>query len=267
MTSVATRTSLVRNCLIVLLAFCAGGCASMPGRTTNADPLQGFNRSMYKFNDTLDRAALKPVAKGYKKITPGWMRSGVSNFFGNLGYPTVVLNQFLQGKFKTGLQDTGRLLANTTLGLGGLFDVASHMGLPANSEDFGQTLAVWGVSSGPYLTLPLVGPSSMRDAPSKIVDYFTGVLRNTDYVSNETEWGLRAVEIVSNRAELLSVDSTINQAFDPYRVIRDAWVQRREYQVYDGNPPEELEDETTDQDDSAPKDAKPEDANPKDTNK
>jgi phospholipid-binding lipoprotein MlaA len=254
MTSAANRTSFLRTCAILFLAaLCGAGCASAPGRTTNSDPLQGFNRSMYKFNDTLDRAALKPVAKGYKKVAPGWMRASVSNFFGNLGYPTVVVNQFLQGKFKTGLQDTGRLLVNTTLGVGGLFDVASHMRLPAHDEDFGQTLAVWGVGSGPYVTLPLFGPSSMRDAPSKVVDYFMGVFHNTDYVSNTTELGLRGVEIVSQRAELLSVDSTINSAFDPYTVIRDAWAQRREYQIYDGNPPEEpLEDDTTDQDNSAP---------------
>jgi phospholipid-binding lipoprotein MlaA len=236
--------------LICCLAALAG-CATAPGRTVNDDRFEGFNRSVYKFNDAIDRAALKPVAKGYKKITPQWMRTGISNFFGNLEYPAVALNQFLQGKGKLGLRDTGRFLVNTTLGLGGLLDVASHMGLDKNDEDFGQTLAKWGVRSGPYLTLPLFGPSSLRDAPSRVVDYF---FSPTTYweIPWEAQWGQRSLDVIQMRAALLALDPTLQRAYDPYAFIRDAWVQQRDFAVFDGNPPPEtLEDEELPTDDVA----------------
>ncbi len=218
----------------------ATGCAT--GRTQPSDPLQGFNRGVYKFNDTLDRAALKPVAKGYRAITPRWFRAGVGHFFSNLIYPTTIVNQILQGKPVLGLRDTGRFLLNTTLGVGGLLDVATPLGLEANDEDFGQTLAVWGVNSGPFLTLPLFGPSSLRDAPSRIVDYFLDPLTYVD-LSTGAELGIRALDIVNTRTELLSVDSTLQSTFDPYGFIRDAWAQRREFEIFDGDPPPEtLED-------------------------
>jgi phospholipid-binding lipoprotein MlaA len=226
---------------VTFVAF--AGCATAPGRTTNNDRFEKFNRGVYKFNDAIDRAALKPAAKGYKKITPQWMRTGVSNFFANLEYPGVALNQFLQGKGKLGLRDTGRFLVNTTLGLGGLLDVASHMGLEKNDEDFGQTLAKWGVGSGPYLTLPFFGPSSLRDAPSRIVDYFFSPSTYWD-IPWEAQWGQRGLDIVQMRAGLLSLDPTLQRAYDPYAFIRDAWVQQRDFAVFDGNPPPDaLEDE------------------------
>jgi phospholipid-binding lipoprotein MlaA len=230
--------------VVVLLSVVAiAGCATTPGRTTSNDRFEHFNRGVYKFNDALDRAALKPAAKGYKKITPQWMRTGISNFFGNLEYPGVALNQFLQGKGKLGFRDTGRFLVNTTLGLGGLFDVASHMGLEKNDEDFGQTLAKWGVSSGPYLTLPLFGPSSLRDAPSRIVDYFFSPTTYWD-VPWEAQWAQRGLDVVQTRAGLLTLDPTLQRAYDPYAFIRDAWVQQRDFAVFDGNPPPEtLEDQ------------------------
>jgi len=242
---------------VVLLG---SGCASAPGRTTNDDRWEDFNRGVYKFNDTVDRAALKPVAKGYKKITPKWVRSSVGNFFSNLTYPATIVNQFLQGKGGTGVKDTGRFLLNTTLGLGGLVDIATRVGLPANDEDFGQTLAVWGVGSGPYLTLPFFGPSSLRDAPSRIADYFLGVLTYAE-IPWEAEWGLRGLDIVHSRAELLPLDSTLQRTFDPYAFMRDAWVQQREFNIFDGNPPpetlEDLEDFDTDDADAADASAEP----------
>lgn len=231
-----------RATAVVSVLLLATGCASAPGRTEADDPWQGFNRSVYKFNDTLDRAAFKPVAKGYRAITPSWFRSGVGNFFANLAYPTTIVNEFLQGKAVLGIKDTGRFLLNTTLGIGGLFDVATAAGLQANDEDFGQTLAVWGVGSGPYLTLPFLGPSSLRDAPSRAFDYFTAPLTYVD-IPWETEWSLRGLDLIHSRAELLSLDTALQRTFDPYVFIRDAWVQQREFAIYDGNPPPEtLED-------------------------
>jgi phospholipid-binding lipoprotein MlaA len=231
-----------RATTVASVLLLTAGCASAPGRTTGDDPLQGFNRGVYKFNDTLDRAALKPVAKGYKAITPTWFRAGVGNFFANLTYPSTIVNEFLQGKGALGLKDTGRFMLNTTLGVGGLFDVATPIGLQANDEDFGQTLAVWGVGSGPYLTLPFFGPSSLRDAPSRAFDYFTSPLSYVD-IPWEAEWGMRGLDLVHSRAELLSLDATLQNTFDPYTFIRDAWIQQREFAIYDGNPPPEtLED-------------------------
>lgn len=234
--------NMTRAAALTLVAVAVTGCASAPGRTVNEDPYQGFNRSMYKVNDTLDRAALKPVAKGYRKVTPNFVRAGVGNFLGNLEYPATAINQFLQGKGKLGLRDTGRFLVNTTLGVAGLFDVATHMGLEKNDEDFGQTLAVWGVPSGPFLELPLFGPSSVRDAPSRIVDWFSNPLQYAD-VPWEAEWGVRVINVVHSRSELLPLDETLQRAYDPYVFIRDAWIQQREFNVFDGNPPpEQLED-------------------------
>lgn len=244
----------LRTCGILVLLALSAGCASTPGRTTNEDPWQGFNRGVYKFNDAVDRAALKPVAKGYKKITPGWLRTGVGNFFANLEYPTTIVNDFLQGKVGAGFKDTGRFLLNTTLGVGGILDVATPVGLQANDEDFGQTLAVWGVGSGPFVNLPFFGPSSLRDAPSRVVDHFTQPLTYQDHDVNwEIEWGARALELVHDRAELLSLDATLQRTFDQYVFVRDAWVQKREFEIYDGNPPPEtLEDESLEDEAPAP---------------
>jgi len=232
---------------MVFIVLACAGCAATPGRTRSDDPLQGFNRGVYKFNDVVDRATLKPVAKGYRKITPHWFRTGVGNFFANLTYPATVVNQFLQGKGKLGFEDTGRFLVNTTVGIVGLFDVATKMGLPANDEDFGQTLAVWGVGSGPFINLPFFGPSSLRDAPSKVADYFLGPLTYVD-MPWETELGLRLVDIVHTRSELLQLDPTLQRTYDPYAFVRDAWVQQREFAIYDGNPPPETLDEPIEED-------------------
>lgn len=226
----------------LLLALAVAGCASAPGRTTNRDSIEGFNRGVYKFNDTIDRAALKPVAKGYRKVTPQFVRTGVGNVLSNLEYPGTFINQFLQGKVLLGLKDTGRFLINSTLGVAGIFDVATPLGLEKNDEDFGQTMAVWGVPSGPFLNLPLFGPSSMRDAPSRVVDWFTTPLQYTD-LPWEAEWSVRIINPIHTRSELLPLDETLKRTYDPYTFIRDAWVQQREFNIFDGNPPpESLED-------------------------
>jgi phospholipid-binding lipoprotein MlaA len=234
--------TLMRAAPLVLSALFIAGCASAPGRTTNEDPYEGFNRGVYKFNDTLDRAALKPIAKGYRKVTPGFVRTGIGNVLSNLEYPGTFVNQFLQGKWVLGFRDTGRFLLNSTLGVAGIFDVATPLGLEKNDEDFGQTLAFWGVSSGPFINLPLLGPSSMRDAPARAFDWLTNPLQYTE-IPWEAEWGQRVIAVVHQRSELLPLDETLQRTYDPYAFIRDAWTQQREFNVYDGNPPPEtLED-------------------------
>lgn len=237
----------LRAAPLLLATLAVAGCASAPGRTTNDDPYEGFNRGVYKFNDTLDRAALKPVAKGYRKVTPQFIRTGIGNMLSNIEYPGTFINQFLQGKFLLGLKDTGRFLINSTLGVAGIFDVATPLGLEKNDEDFGQTMAVWGVPSGPFVNLPLFGPSSMRDAPSRVVDWFTTPLQYTD-LPWEAEWGQRAISVVHGRADLLPLDETLRRTYDPYAFIRDAWAQQREFNIFDGNPPPETLEDLFDED-------------------
>ncbi|MGC3980593.1 MAG: VacJ family lipoprotein [Steroidobacteraceae bacterium] len=229
------RSILSLSCLLAVALL--SGCASTPGRTTSNDPWQGMNRGIYKLNDVADRAAVKPLAKGYRKITPSWMRTGISNFFTNIGTPWVMVNELLQGKPGAMAQDTCRLVLNTIVGLGGFIDVASKLEMEVHDEDFGQTLAVWGVPSGPYLVLPAFGPSTLRDGFGRIPDWFGRPLRYAD-IPWETSTGLTTLDVVQTREGLLSVEDTLNQAYDPYGVMRDAWLQRREYLIYDGNPPE-----------------------------
>jgi phospholipid-binding lipoprotein MlaA len=243
---VATRsfawTPFSRLAVIALLLLGLAGCASAPGRTTEKDPWEKFNRKMFKFNDTLDHYALKPVATGYKKVTPSWFRTGVGNFFANVDQPVTVVNELLQGKPKQSGLGACRFLVNTVFGVGGLFDVAGRMGLPADNEDFGQTLAVWGMPSGPYLVLPILGPTTLRDGPARTLDYVGNALHYVDLNTVE-ELGLHAFSIVDTRARLLGTDSTLESAYDKYGIVHSAWIQRREYLIFDGNPPEpSLED-------------------------
>ncbi|MGE5240953.1 MAG: VacJ family lipoprotein [Bacteroidota bacterium] len=202
------------------------------------DPLEGFNRAMYTFNDKLDRYVLKPVAKGYRKVTPTPVRRSISNFFGNLHDPAIMLNNLLQGKPKQAASDFSRFFVNSTIGIFGLFDVATKWELPKHDEDFGQTLAVWGVGDGPYLVLPFFGPSNMRDAPALVVDWET-------YPPNQmkdsgTRDKMFVLEVVDGRAKLLEAGDILEQAAgqDPYVFVREAYRQRRSYLVYDGNPPQ-----------------------------
>lgn len=226
-------------CTLLALAL-LGGCATTGASQAKnpRDPWEGMNRSIYKFNDVVDRATLKPVAKGYKKITPEWFRRGVGNFFSNLQYPATIINQLLQGKPKLAARDTGRLLTNTLLGFGGILDPASRVGLDKNDEDLGQTLGVWGVPSGPFITLPFLGPTTVRDAPSSFAEFFIDPLTYAD-VQWEVLWGMRALDIVDVRAQYLALDPVIQRSYDPYAFVRNSWLQRREYQVRDGDVPEE----------------------------
>jgi phospholipid-binding lipoprotein MlaA len=226
--------------VVLSLMVWLAGCASAEHRVAS-DPIEPFNRGVYRFNDALDRAVLKPVAKGYVKVTPEFVRTGVGNFFENLAYPSTVVNQLLQGKVKEAGQDSARLLINTTLGWGGIFDVATGASLPKHQEDSGQTLGKWGVPAGPYLVLPFMGPASLRDAPARFVDEFARPLHW--WGQDTARWGSLAVSLVDQRARLLPLDKTLSETYDPYAFIREAYLQRRQFLVYDGNPPEEpLED-------------------------
>ncbi len=233
--------SVSRALLLVCLAVLSG-CASQPQKYARDphDPLQGFNRGVFRFNDALDRGVAKPVAKAYRAATPQPVRTGIGNFIANLEMPCTLLNDLLQGKLRAALSDTGRLLLNTTMGIGGLFDVASKAGIDHNDEDFGQTLGKWGVPAGPYLVLPFLGPSDLRDAPSRVADAFSNP---ATYANPETRWGYKAVDLLNARYQLLSLDATLDKAFDKYAFMRNAYLQNRAYKVSDGNVEEEpLED-------------------------
>jgi phospholipid-binding lipoprotein MlaA len=230
---------------VARLAALLLGVSILAGCATTADkpdPWEGFNRKTFAFNEKLDEAVLKPVATGYVKVVPGFAREGVTNFFSNLEDVGTSLNNFLQGKPGEGVSDVGRFVVNSVFGVLGLWDVATPMGLEKHYEDFGQTLGVWGVDSGPYLVLPLLGPSSARDAPAKVVDpswYYPIALDN-----DRIYWSLWTLDKIRTRADLLQAGSVLDQAaLDKYTFIRDAWLQRRRSQVYDGNPPRPKEDE------------------------
>ena len=199
------------------------------------DPWESFNRPVFTFNDTLDTYALKPLAQGYQAVTPKFLEDGVHNVFRNIGDVGNLANDLLQGKVHDAGVDTSRFLFNTTLGLLGFFDVATHMGLQRNDEDFGQTLGVWGVGSGPYLMLPLLGPSSLRDAPSKIPDSFLTPYPYMDHVPSRNV--TRGINVVDTRANLLDAERMVSG--DKYIFIRNAYLQNREFRVHDG----EVEDD------------------------
>ena len=209
-------------------------CAQVPVETKE-DPWEGFNRSMFTFNDAVDGAVLKPIAEGYKAVTPNPVQKGVSNFFSNLGEIGNIANNLLQGKWDATASSSFRFLINSTAGWFGIFDVASEMGLKKYDEDFGQTLGYWGVSSGPYLVLPFFGPSTVRDGSGLAIKYTyldeTSILDLND----DEELGLLALDVVQTRARLLSAESMI--IGDRYSFIRDVYLQSRAYDVYDGNPP------------------------------
>lgn len=228
-----TRPLLI-SAILIITAGPLGGCASTAGESSS-DPWEGFNRRVTSFNDGADRILLKPLAKGYQAITPDPLERGVSNVFSNLAYPGVIINNLLQGKPVDALKDSGRFVINSTIGFAGLFDVAGKSGLPEHNEDFGQTLAKWGVPSGPYLVLPFLGPSTLRDALSMPADRSTNLIEHLGNSSLEDK--LTVLQIISLRASLLSLDEQINAANDPYLFVREAYLQRREYLIYDGNPP------------------------------
>jgi len=247
MTNMKTLRAIVLTAVLVSVSGCA---------TTNKDPLEGINRGIYKFNDVADRYAMKPVAKAYKAVAPSPVRTGISNFFSNLGTLTTVVNDLLQLKFAQAFTDAGRFVINSTFGIAGFIDVASMDNVPKHQEDFGQTLGYWGVGSGPYLVLPIVGPSTVRDASGLFIDTVTSdpitYLHNTGQIRAHNQ--VRAVQLLDKRTQLLdATDLVDNASIDPYAFMRDAYLQRRASLIQDGLVPSELlQDEFEPADEDAP---------------
>ena len=213
-------------------ALVLSGCATTSGSNAD-DPLEGFNRTMFDFNDGLDRIALKPVATAYQNVLPTVVQTGVNNFFGNIGDVWTMVNNFLQGKAEQGFSDVMRVTFNTTFGLAGLIDIASEAGIPKHKEDFGQTLGKWGVGSGPYVVLPLFGPSTVRDTAALPIDW-TGDLLTHVYPVDVRNTSA-AIRLVDQRATALNATNLLEEiALDRYTFIRGAYLQRRESQVNDG---------------------------------
>lgn len=233
----------------LLAAVCLlGGCASAPPDyvTQTQDPWEGFNRSMYTFNDALDKNVARPVASTYTRAVPAPTRNGLHNMISNLQQPVTMVNDTLQGKLKQALKDTGRFLINSTFGLLGFFDVAGKVGLPDHTEDFGATLANWGVPSGPYLVLPVLGPSSVRDAGGRYVDYYDNPVQ--DNLQPRYKNAVTILNAVDTRADLMGANDAIDSAYDPYAFVRDAYLQHRRYQIYEGNPPTQYDQDVPEDD-------------------
>lgn len=227
---------------LILLISVLSGCATTGEYADPRDPLETYNRSMHTFNEKVDDIVIKPLAKGYKKVTPAPVDKGVTNFFDNLADVGSAINNLLQFKLQHAANDVGRVMVNSTLGLGGLFDVASNMNLQKYGEDFGQTLGVWGSGPGPYIVLPLLGPSSGRDFAGQVVDWFTNPVSYLN--SDGWRYGLTALDKLDTRADLLGASRVMEEAaLDPYEFTKDLYLQKRRYDIHDGNPPPDPEDD------------------------
>jgi len=213
--------------ILAALFFGLAGCASAGKTERNVDPFEPINRPIYKFNTVADKIVFKPLAKGYDFIVPDIARTGISNFLENLRYPVVIVNGFLQGKFSQGFSDTGRFLVNSTVGIAGLFDPATPIGLESHTEDFGLTLARWGVAEGPYLVVPLFGPRTIRSGTGTLADTFVDPMVQMNNTSVRDK--ILITWAIDTRANLLPLDEQIEEAFDPYLFIRDAYLQNRKF--------------------------------------
>ncbi|MGB1328192.1 MAG: MlaA family lipoprotein [Porticoccaceae bacterium] len=225
---------------ITLLWLCTlSPISAMADESVNVDPYQHINQDIFSFNQSLDKYIARPVAQMYVAVTPDFVERGIANMFDNLNEVTNVFNDLLQGKFTLAANDIGRFGINSTLGIAGLFDIASLLSLKkSDGEDFGQTLGYWGVSEGPYIMLPFFGPSSLRDAPSRFVDQLTDPL---DYLDDSTDRAVTtALGLVNTRASLLEFDNLLSG--DSYILVRDVYLQRRAYQVTDGAIEDEFDD-------------------------
>lgn len=243
---------------LVLLSACAGNGVRDAGDDEETwDPFEPFNRAVFRFNEEFDRWLLKPVARGYDWLLPGPVKSGVGNFFSNLTQPAVAVNDLLQGKPVQSTRDAGRFVINTTIGIAGLFDVATHAGLEPKDEDWGQTFAVWGAKEGPYFVWPIIGPRSLRDTFGWGFDWLSSPV--TYVRPPAASWELRSTDVVDTRARLLPAEKVLNEAAgtDKYLFVREAYRQRRRNLIYDGNPPKpKFFDDEPDRNDRSP-DSKP----------
>ena len=223
--------------LAAILLVTLSGCASVPPeQRAESDPWEPLNRSIYGFNTVVDNVTLKPLAKGYEAVVPSPARTGVRNFFNNLMAPQSALFHFLQGKPGGGFTELARFAFNTTVGVGGLFDVATAGGLEVRSEDIGQTAAVWGVPAGPYVVLPFLGPHTLRDA---ILRPFAVSYLLYSYDNTSVRDKLMVLRLIDLRARLLPLEEMLEDSKDPYITLRESYLQNREYEVYDGAPPED----------------------------
>lgn len=218
----------VAACCALVLAGCAG--------SNPKDPLEGYNRAMFSFNEGVDKFALKPVAQGYEAAVPLPGRTAIGNFFGNVGDLWIGVNNLLQGKPVAAASDLGRVVINSTAGIGGLFDIATEVGLEKHEEDFGQTLGRWGVGNGAYVVWPILGPRTARDSLGLGIDSFADPV---GYLGNvRVRNSLYGTRFVDTRASLLPADKAIDEAsLDKYAYVRDAYLQRRRSLIYDGRPP------------------------------
>lgn len=229
----------MRTSLIIILCLLSSACAHSPSYDPQ-DPLESANRRIFAFNEKVDKYVATPLAKTYVAGVPAAVRTGVHNFLGNLGYPTVIVNDMLQGKLGQAGRDTGRLLMNTTFGLAGFLDPATLVGLERNYEDFGQTLGVWGLGQGWYLTLPFLGPSTNRDLVGRGADIHTAPVT---YAETNPQLAVFGAGLVDQRAQLLGSEGLVKQQFDPYVFVRGLYLERRHRMVYDEHPPiEDFED-------------------------
>ncbi len=235
----AARTVLFFAILII------SGCASNQVVIDNSDPWQPANRVSYNFTDSLDRNIIKPVAEGYVKVTPTYFRQRVTNFFSNILYINVILNTYLQGKTYQGTQDVLRFVYNSTFGIAGLYDVSTPIGMPEHQEDVGQTLAAWGLSQGPYLYVPILGPNTARNVANIGTNI---VLSPLFYTPAYVTWPATILYTINTRANLLEATKIRDEAaVDVYIFTREAFLQRREFLIYDGNPPADEYDDIFDE--------------------
>ncbi|NNC64502.1 MAG: VacJ family lipoprotein [Gammaproteobacteria bacterium] len=229
----------------IVVSSMVSGCANVPQeQRVDHDPWEPLNRTIYSFNTNLDKVTLKPIAKGYQKVVPRFARTGVTNFMVNLVTPRSSVNNFLQGKPRAGFTELGRFILNSTFGILGLIDIATDAGIERRREDFGQTLAVWGVPSGPFVLLPILGPATLRDAVAWPVEIRSNLLYHYDNTSvRDRLYVLRAIEL---RERLLTVEKFLEDSKDRYITLRESSLQNRRFAIFDGNPPEQ-EDEFFDE--------------------
>jgi phospholipid-binding lipoprotein MlaA len=232
----ATPKIAVHTAAAILAACALAGCATTPtGPRDPRDPFEPVNRSIYQFNDRVDRAILRPTARAYRAVVPQFVRTSVGNVFSNIKDVRAILNNTLQGKFTAAYIDFGRVAINSTLGVLGLFDIATEAGIERHDEDFGQTLGWWGIGDGPFVMLPLFGPSSARDTVGFAVDWVTDPVTYIDPTS--TSYQVSGTRLVHRRSELLDATQVLKTTLDPYQFLRDGYLQRRRNLVYDGKPP------------------------------
>ncbi len=249
MNNSSCHNNFLKSFLLFIVFLLSSGCATIEGPPNPDDPLEGFNRSMFEFNEGFDKYALKPAAKGYNFIMPDFASKGVSNFFSNVDDIVVFFNQLLQFKLAEATATSARFVFNTTFGVLGLIDFASDMDLPKYNEDFGQTLAVWGVDSGPYLVLPFLGPLTIRDTAGLAIDwtYFDPIFKRQTLNQSMVTLTIKFIDI---RAGLIGASNILDTVPDKYAFVRDAFMLQREFFIYDGNPPEDFsEDELFDDED------------------